>query len=147
MTVGAEASQAIVKLAKGDMRKVMNILESCSLTYKEIPVEKIYQVTGRPSPTDIEEIYRALTNEDYRSALQVFMTIKTEKSLALEDIARDLHKCVMETSYEENMKMFLISRLSEIEFRLSHGVNERAQVASIVGSFLEIRTVPASKSK
>lgn len=69
LTVGEDASQAIIKLAKGDMRKVMNILESCSLTYKEIPVEKIYQVTGRPSPSDIEEIYRALTNEDYRSAL------------------------------------------------------------------------------
>ena len=129
------------------MRKVMNILESCSLTYKEIPVQKIYEVTGRPSPTDIEEIYRALTNEDYRSALQVFINIKTSKSLALEDIVRDLHKCVMETNFEENMKMFLISRLSEIEFRLSHGINERAQVASVVGAFIEIRTVPKNKSK
>lgn len=32
------------------MRKVMNILESCSLTYKNIEVKKIYEVTGRPSP-------------------------------------------------------------------------------------------------
>ena len=38
LTVNEEASKAIVSLAKGDMRKVMNILESCSLTYKEIPV-------------------------------------------------------------------------------------------------------------
>lgn len=117
--MNADASEAIVRLAKGDMRKVMNILESCSMTYKEIPVTKIYEVTGRPSPQDIEEIYRALTVEDYRSALKIFTEIKTTKSLALDDIVRDLHKCIMETKFDENMKIFLITRLSEIEFRLA----------------------------
>jgi len=77
------------------MRKVMNILESCSLTYKEIPVTKIYEVTGRPSPEDIEEIYRVLTMEDYKTALLKFLEIKTTKSLSLDDIVRELHKCVM----------------------------------------------------
>jgi len=47
------ADKAIVSLSGGDMRKVLNILESCSLAYKDIPLEKIYEVTGRPSPTDI----------------------------------------------------------------------------------------------
>lgn len=77
LTLGPEASEAIIKLSKGDMRKVMNILESCSLTYKQIPVTKIYEVTGRPSPEDIEEIYRVLTMEDYLTALSTFMEIKT----------------------------------------------------------------------
>lgn len=67
---------AIIKLSKGDMRKVMNILESCSLTYKTIPITKIYEVTGRPSPEDIEEIYRVLTVEDYKTALTIFLNIK-----------------------------------------------------------------------
>lgn len=95
LIVNEEASKAIIKLSKGDMRKVMNILESCSLTYKEIPVTKIYEVTGRPSPEDIEEIYRVLTMEDYKTALLKFLEIKTAKSLSLDDIVRELHKCVM----------------------------------------------------
>ena len=45
-----KAKSAIVQLSNGDMRKVLNILESCSLAYREIPVAKIYDVTGRPSP-------------------------------------------------------------------------------------------------
>ena len=72
LIVNEEARNAIIKLSKGDMRKVMNILESCSLTYKEIPLTKIYEVTGRPSPSDIEEIYRVLTMEDFRLALVTF---------------------------------------------------------------------------
>jgi replication factor C subunit 3/5 len=79
--------------------------------------------------------------DDYQTCLRTFLQIKTENSLALDDIVRDLHKCVMETHFEEQMKMFLIARLSEIEYRLAQGVNERAQCSSIVGAFIEIRTV------
>ena len=50
LTVDEKATQAIVRLSGGDMRKVLNILESCSLAYKTIPETKIYEVTGRPSP-------------------------------------------------------------------------------------------------
>jgi len=64
--------------------------------------------------------------EDYQTALTTFNKIKTEKSLALDDIIRDLHKCVMETKFEEQMKMFLVQRLSEVEFRLAQGINEKA---------------------
>jgi hypothetical protein len=39
------------------MRKVLNILESCSLAYKDIKLDKIYEVTGRPSPSEINEIF------------------------------------------------------------------------------------------
>ena len=47
------------------MRKVLNILESCSLAYRDIPESKIYEVTGRPSPDTIEQIYDVLTNGDF----------------------------------------------------------------------------------
>lgn len=43
----------------------------------------------------------------------------------------------MDTKFEERMKMFLVSRLAEVEFRLAQGVNEKAQTASIVGAFIE----------
>ena len=53
ITIDDEASAAIVRLSGGDMRKVLNILESCSLAYRQIPTSKIFEVTGRPSPTTI----------------------------------------------------------------------------------------------
>jgi replication factor C subunit 3/5 len=68
LVVEKPARDAIVSLSKGDMRKVLNILESCSLTYTEIPIEKIYEVTGRPSTQDIEVIYNAMTMESFDRA-------------------------------------------------------------------------------
>jgi DNA polymerase III delta prime subunit len=47
----------------------------------------------------------------------------------------------MMTKLSDDMKMFLISRMAEIEYRLSQGSNEKVQVASLVGSFIEVRTM------
>ena len=107
------------------MRKVLNILESCSMAYKEIPASKIYEVTGRPSPDSIERIYSSLTVEDYKSAYDVMLEEKTTHSLALDDIIRELHVCINETNLDDARKMLLIGRLSEIEYRLAHGCNEK----------------------
>lgn len=41
----------------------------------------------------------------------------------------------------DHMQMFLVNRLCEIEYRLAQGSNERAQVASVVGAFIEVRTI------
>jgi len=140
LTLEGRASEAIVRLSGGDMRKVLNILESCSLAYKTIPETKIYEVTGRPSPDCIEQIYNALTTQDFKMAFDTFIELKTSNSLALEDILRELHQCVMQTNFNDTMKMQLIQRMSEVEFRLASGSNERTQVATIVGCFIQVRS-------
>ena len=38
------------------------------------------------------------------------------------------------------MKLFVVQRLASIEYRLSLGVNEKTQLASMVGAFVEIRS-------
>ena len=122
------------------MRKVLNILESCSLAHKQITRDNVYDVTGRPSPTDIETIYEALNMKRYNDAYTLLVEMKNKKSLAMDDIMKDLHKCVMTTKYTEEMKMFLVSRMADIEYRLSQGCNERIQMASLVGAFIEVRS-------
>lgn len=57
----------------------------------------------------------------------------------------DLHKSIMNTKYTDEMKIYLISRMAEIEYRLSQGSNEKAQMSSLVGAFIEARTFVVSK--
>jgi replication factor C subunit 3/5 len=67
--------------------------------------------------------------------------LKMTKSLSLEDVILDIHKCIMKTKFSDEMKMFLISRMAEIEYRLAQGSNERVQMASLVGAFIEVRSL------
>lgn len=123
------------------MRKVLNILESCSLAYKKIPVDKIFEVTGRPSPDDVQLIYDSLSNKSFNEANETVLKLKLAKSLSVDDIVREVHSQVMATNMTDQMKMFLINRLSEIEYRLAQGSNERVQIASVIGSFIEVRSI------
>jgi len=78
--------------------------------------------------------------------MKVIIDLKQAKSLATDDIIKDLHKGVIVTKYTEEMKIFLVSRLAEIEYRLAHGSNEKIQIASLVGAFIEVRSFkPGSK--
>jgi hypothetical protein len=49
----------------------------------------------------------------------------------------------MQTNMTDEMKMFVVNRLAEIEYRLAQGSNEKVQIASVVGSFIEIRSIRA----
>ena len=138
------ADKAIVSLSGGDMRKVLNILESCSLAYKEIPVAKIYEVTGRPSPEDVKKIYQSLLNDDFVSALKTVWDLCKSKSLAFDDVIREIHAQLMQTKIPDEMKMWLVNRLSEIEYRLAQGSSDKIQVNSFVGAFIEVRTLTSN---
>ena len=85
-------------------------------------------------------IYETLNQERFNEAINTVITLKTQKSLALEDIMSELHKAIMKTKYTDEMKIYLVSRLAEIEYRLAQGSNEKVQVASMVGAFIEVRS-------
>lgn len=76
LEVDDNAAAAIVKLSGGDMRKVLNVLESCSLAHKHITMKAVYEVTGRPSPDDVNFIFDALTNKRYNEALEGIVELK-----------------------------------------------------------------------
>ena len=118
--------KAIVSLSGGDMRKVLNILESCAMAYNEITLEKVYEVTGRPSPPEINQIYTWLTTEQFNSAYQNILDMKYKRSLTLDDVIKQIHLRVLVTKMPDHMKIFLIERLSQIEYRLAQGSNEKA---------------------
>ena len=140
LNIKKEAKSAIITLAEGDMRKVLNVLESASLAHDKITEADIYNCTGRPSPEDVEGIMNSLLTDSTKGAFDYFMDIKHAKGLTLEDLVRDLHKAVMQADIQEKRKIFIVIRLAEIEQRIAVGCNEKLQVASIVGAFIEIRT-------
>ena len=52
----------------------------------------------------------------------------------------ELHKQVIQTKFPDVMKIYLVSRMADIEYRLAQGCNEKVQVSSMVGAFIEVRT-------
>lgn len=141
LKINKKSKEAIVSLSGGDMRKVLNILESASLAHEKIVEENIYACTGRPCPEDVDAIMQSLLKDDYKNASKTFDKIRINKGLTLEDLVNDLHKAVMKADLGNKRKIFLVERLAKVHQRAAIGCSEKIQVASIIGAFQEIRTI------
>ena len=101
LAINEKAKNAIISLSEGDMRKVLNVLESAALAHDKIAESDVFSCTGRPSPDDIDTILQSLLKDDYKKSLETFMDVKQSKCLTLSDIVKDLHKSVMKSGIPE----------------------------------------------
>lgn len=62
-----DGKKALLTLANGDMRKVLNVLQSTWLAYKNVTEDNVYNCVGHPLKTDIENILKWLLNDDVKS--------------------------------------------------------------------------------
>lgn len=84
LKVTEDGKKALIKLANGDMRKVLNVLQSTWMAHKNVTEENVYLCVGHPTPSDIKTIINWLMSVDsfqecYESIL--FKQIKTLREI------------------------------------------------------------------
>lgn len=62
--------KAIIELSEGDMRKVLNILQSTAMSHDTINEENVYNCVGAPSPYVMKDIFSILMNDSFTSSNQ-----------------------------------------------------------------------------
>ena len=140
ISISEDAQDAIVKLSNGDMRKVLNILESWALAHEKIECKDVYNWTGRPSISEVNEIFISLCKDNFEDSFNKIVDIKTQFGLTLDDIVNDLHARVVKSKFTAKMKMMVIRRLAVIQERIAVGWSELIQISSLVGVFVEMRS-------
>ena len=146
------ATNALVKLSKGDMRRALNVLQAChaSSTPLTPPGQKkpdpktveremiteatIYDCIAAPHPKDIRQIRDTiLTTSDVTSCLHTINALKVDKGLALADIISNLADQLGELDVPVQTRVTWLEGLSEIEYRLAGGGSEVVQTGGVVG--------------
>ncbi|KAI9228875.1 MAG: P-loop containing nucleoside triphosphate hydrolase protein [Piptocephalis tieghemiana] len=141
VNITPEAKDALMRLSKGDMRRVLNILQACHASTTtlsgsgSIYEEDVYQCTGQPNPKDIETIVNTLLNDSFASAHSVLQQLRTVKGLALLDILGEIGEYLESVELPQTMRIYLLEKLADLEYRLSGGATEHLQVTALVGIF------------
>lgn len=60
-----DGKNALIELAQGDMRKVLNILQSASTAFSRVDENAVYTCVGHPLKNDIMNIVKWLLNDDF----------------------------------------------------------------------------------
>lgn len=67
MKVSEDGKKALMTLSGGDMRKVLNVLQSTWMAFKDVTEDNVYTCVGHPLKKDIENIlYWLLNDEDFQ---------------------------------------------------------------------------------
>ncbi|XP_034949430.1 replication factor C subunit 5 isoform X1 [Chelonus insularis] len=135
ISVTEDGKKALMTLSGGDMRKVINVLQSTWLAFGSVTEENVYLCVGHPLPVDIKNIVNWLLNEQYMMAYSKVEDLKLKKGLALQDILTQLHTFINRIDLPDNIIMELIIKLAEIEKRTAAGCSESVQLNALVSAF------------
>ncbi len=147
--------QAILDLSGGDMRRVLNLLQSTAMSLsttgaestdmeideKAVDETAVYTTSGSPLPRDMETILKSLLNDTFKDSIQTISDMCTSKGYALADVLKELAPRLCAMKGMDSLPLGkLLDGMSQVECRLAmSGTEERIQTASLVGVFVETR--------
>jgi replication factor C subunit 3/5 len=135
VNITSDGKDALIRLAKGDMRKVINILQSCAMAFPKVTEDAVYTCVGHPLRSDITNIVNWSLNEDFASAYSNIDKLRTLKGLSLQDILSEVHLYIHKIELPAAIRIHLLVKLSELEQRLMAGTSERIQLGSFLAAF------------
>lgn len=134
-----DGTDAILSLSNGDMRRVLNLLQSTAMSSTIVDEKSVYLTSGAPLPTDIDIILQLLMNSPFSEACNKISQLCTIKGYALADVLHSLTAKLLCLDMDSKALAFLMDGMSNVEHRLAFGTNEKIQIASLVGVFVETR--------
>ncbi len=130
-----EALNAIVYIAAGDMRKAINVLQMSAAISDVIEESTVYHATGIARREDVEKIVKKALSGNFMDARNELQKLFVELGLSGEDIIKQIHRVIYDLPIEDRLRVELLDRTGEIEYRIVEGANERIQIDALLAYF------------
>ncbi len=136
LEVTKDGLEAIVYVARGDMRRVTNALQVAASLGKAIDADAVYQTTSTARPEEIRELITTALKGDFMAARNRLEDLLVTYGLSGEDVIRQIHRSIFDLGVTDPVKVRLVDRVGEAEFRLVEGSNERIQIEALLAHFV-----------
>lgn len=126
------AMEALVHVARGDMRRAINALQVAASTGKKIDIDVIYQTTGMAHPNEVKGMLETALSGDFIKSRDKLDEIMITYGLSGQDVIRQIHASFFDLSITDTERVRLIDKTGDIEFRIVEGSNERIQLEALL---------------
>lgn len=130
-----EGLDALVYVSQGDLRRGINSLQVAASLSSVVDDDAIYQAASTARPEMVKELIEICLQGDFMKGRGILDELLIYQGLSGEDIIRQIHKSVLDLPIGDRLKVELIDRIGEIEFRLVEGSNNRIQLESLLAYF------------
>jgi len=136
--VDAKALNAIFYVSLGDMRKAINILQACSALNNSIGEQDVFVVSSRARPEEVKKMILLAKDGKFKEARDILYKLMFDYGMSGEDIISQVYREIIdfpEDVLNSKEKVNLIEIVSEINFRVSEGANDRLQIEAMLAMF------------
>jgi replication factor C subunit 3/5 len=129
----------IAILAKGDLRKAINLLQSVSMQNpnKNITIKQCYDIAGIPSASEIYDILNILIdrNKSFDETYNVIEKLIKNQGYSLSIVLKELILSIISNTTILNNMIQVISDLSDLENMVTKSTFGDIYITSLVGIF------------
>ncbi|MEM4633686.1 MAG: replication factor C small subunit [Candidatus Anstonellaceae archaeon] len=134
-----KASEALLYVSEGDMRKAINALQGAALYSDKITAEAVYKSASRAEPEEIKEMMELALSKKFIEARKKLHHLMTAYGMSGEDVLIQMYKAVDSLSVSERQKVEIIDKIGEYNFRLVEGANETLQIEALLAQLLMVK--------
>ncbi len=135
LEVKPDGLEALLYVAAGDMRRVVNTMQVASAGGRAVTAESVFTTTATARPEDVKAMLELALSGNFAGARDKLDELLISYGLSGEDIIRQIHRTVFDLTVPDKVKVDLVERVGEADFRLVEGANERIQIEALLARF------------
>jgi len=138
--IDSDAQDAIFYVSQGDMRKSINILQAAATNNsKGIKEHDVYAISARARPEEIKEIIFVAKSGKFKESRTLLYKLMYDYGMSGEDIINQIYRELVdydESKLDIRSKIKLIEIVSDYNFRITQGANDRLQIEAMLAQFV-----------
>ncbi len=127
-----KATDALIYVSDGDLRKLTNILQSTAIQSKKITESSIYDIASRARPAEVVAMLNYTIAGDIVNARSELDKLMIRHGMSAEDILTQCYREAQNVGVDERTKLGIIREIGECNFRIVEGANERIQLEAML---------------
>jgi len=135
LEVTPDGLETLIFIARGDLRKAINILQVGASVGKKITAEILYETSATAKPEDVKNLINSALSGNFMAARNQLYDLLIKYGLSGEDIIKQIHQTIYDLSIPDENKVRLIEKTGETEFRLIEGGNDHIQLEALLAQF------------
>lgn len=132
LEIDSAGKKAIYDVSKGDCRRAENILQSCAAISSKITEDSVYSLAAVARPKEILEILTLAIQNKFIEARKLLLSTMLKYGLSGLDVITQMQQRIWDLSIDDKIKVKLIDRCGDVEFRMSEGSDEYLQLESFL---------------
>ncbi|MBT5215674.1 Replication factor C small subunit, partial [Candidatus Woesearchaeota archaeon] len=126
---------ALFDVSGGDVRRAINTLHSSSAVNKTVSADTIYEISNFAKPRDVDTVLMMSLDGEFEKAKNKLLDIMLNNGLGGLDMIKQIQSEVSKLDIDGKVKMKMIEKCGEIEFRMVEGSDEFVQLEALLASF------------